>query len=93
MECSHRTLGKTNRTWVNALSKEKHYTQRQCANFLYILKNVTEVTEVAMSQNVKVSEYVAKVTKVTESNECIAEGHRKSLKNGGRVAYCLKAKT
>ena len=58
MECGRRTLGKTNRTWVDVLSKEKHYTQRQCANFLYISKNVAEVTEVAMSQNVEVSEYV-----------------------------------
>ena len=93
MECGHRTLGKTNRTWVNVLSKEKHYTQRQCVNFLYILKNVTKVAEVAMSQNVEVSEYVTKVAKVAESNECTTEGHRKSQKNGGRVAYCLKAKT
>ena len=60
MECGRRTLGKTNRTWVDVLSKEKHYTRRQCANFLYISKNVAEVTEVTMSQNVKVLEYVTK---------------------------------
>ena len=59
MECGRRTLGKTNRTWVDVLSKEKHYTRRQCANFLYISKNVAEVAKVAMSQNVEVSEYVA----------------------------------
>ena len=46
-----------------------------------------------MSQNVEVLEYVAKVAKIAESNECIAEGRRKPQKNGGRVAYCLKAKT
>ena len=36
-------------TWVNVLSKEKHYTWRHCVNFLYILKNVAKVTEVTMS--------------------------------------------
>ena len=94
MECGHRILGKTNRTWVNVLSKEKHYTQRQCVNFLYISKNVAEVTEVAMLQNVEVSEYVTeKVAKVSAGYECIAEGRRRLQKNGGRVAYCLTAKT
>ena len=47
-----------------------------------------------MSQNVKVSEYVAEeVTKVAVGYECIAEGHRRSQKNRGRVEYCLTTKT
>ena len=63
-------------------------------NFIYILKNVAEVAEVAMSQNVEVSEYVTeKVAKVAAGYECIAEGRRRSQKNRGRVAYCLTIKT
>ena len=62
--------------------------------FFIYQTNVAEVTEVAMSQNVKGLEYVAeKVAKVAAGYECIAEGRRMLQKNRGRVAYCLTTKT